>query len=261
VPEPTVAHRPDPLRVGHAGGVEVDLVEVDLTGDVGQRAHLDPGLVEVDEEVRDALALGGARVGAGQQHTEVGKVRPRGPHLLTGDDPLVAIRLGPTRERRQVAARARLAEQLAPDLLGPHDRRQEAQPLLLGAVGEQRRRGQVQAEGVESAQVERREDGLDGTRLGDAEVETAVGDRPGRSHQARSTEHGVPVLVVTSGANLADRRGAAACGRVLPCLGDVLGDPGLGSGHGVIDRGAGVDLDRNVRPGGNGLFAHRIIGR
>ena len=60
------------------------------------------------------------------------------------------------RERREVGARARLAEQLAPLLLVAHDRRQEAQPLLLGAVREQRRRGEVEPERVEPAEVVRR---------------------------------------------------------------------------------------------------------
>ena len=106
-------------------------------------------------------ALGHVGVGAREQHAEVGEVRPRGPHLLAGDDPLVAVALGPRRERREVGARARLAEQLAPHLLVAHDRRQEAQPLLLGAVREQRGRGEVEAERVEPAEVERRAARLD----------------------------------------------------------------------------------------------------
>ena len=69
--------------------------------------------------------------------------------------PLVAVALGRGGERREVGAGARLAEQLAPHLLVAHDRRQEAQPLLLGAVREQRRRGEVEAERVEPAEVVR----------------------------------------------------------------------------------------------------------
>ena len=76
--------------------------------------------------------------------------------------PLVAVALGPRGQRREVGAGAGLAEQLAPHLLVAHDRRQEPQPLLLGAVREQRRRGQVEAERVEPAEVVRAQLGLDG---------------------------------------------------------------------------------------------------
>ena len=74
---------------------------------------------------------------------------------------VVAVALGTRRERREVGTRARLAEQLAPHLLVAHDRRQEAQPLLLGAVREQRRRGEVEAERVQPAEVVRTQLRLD----------------------------------------------------------------------------------------------------
>ena len=125
-PSPT---SPTRCASGTTRAVEEHLVEVDLAGDVAQRPHLDAGLVQVDEEVGDALALRDVGVGAGQQHAEVGEVRPRGPHLLAGDDPLVAVALGVGGERREVGARARLAEQLAPHLLVAHDRREEPQAL------------------------------------------------------------------------------------------------------------------------------------
>ena len=135
-PSPTAPTR---CVVGDDRAVEEHLVEVDLAGDVPQRPDLDTGLVQVDEEVRDALPLRDVGIGAREQHAEVGEVRPRGPHLLAGHEPVVAVALGARRERREVGAGARLAEQLAPHLFVAHDRRQEAQPLLLGAVREQRR--------------------------------------------------------------------------------------------------------------------------
>ena len=64
---------------------------------------------------------------------------------------------------------------------------QEAQPLLLGAVGEQRGRGQVEPERVEPAEVVRAQLGLD--RRGPTRrrhVEPAVRDRPGRRRRART---------------------------------------------------------------------------
>ena len=118
---PALAHLADPLGVGHAGVVEEDLVEVDLAADVAQRPHVDAGLAQVDQEVGDALALGHVGVGPGQQHGVGREVRPRRPHLLAVDDPLVPVALGPGGQRRQVRARARLAEELAPPLLVAHD--------------------------------------------------------------------------------------------------------------------------------------------
>ena len=136
-PSPT---SPTRWTSGTARLVEEHLVEVDLAADVAQRPHLDAGLVQVDEEVGDALALRRRRVGAGQQDREVGVGAPtwstpsgRSTH------PLVAVAHGAGGERREVGAGARLAEELAPLLLVAHDRRQEPQPLLLGAVREQRR--------------------------------------------------------------------------------------------------------------------------
>ena len=153
-------------------------------------------------------------------------MRPRGPHLLTGDDPLVAVALGARRERREVGAGARLAEQLAPHLLVAHDRRQEAQPLLLGAVREQRGRGEVEAERVEPAEVERRAARRRRRRaIAGREVEPAVRDRPRRHDEPGRREHRVPGLVVGAGPHLADRGRAAAPARVDPRARHVRVDP------------------------------------
>src|SRR5262249_21370621 len=54
---PSVTDRTDPLRVGDTRPLEEHLVEVDLAADVTQRPHLDAGLVQVEQEVRDALAF------------------------------------------------------------------------------------------------------------------------------------------------------------------------------------------------------------
>ena len=147
-PAPDVTH---PARVGDPGRVEEDLVEVDLTAHVAQRANLDAGLVQIDEEVRQPLALGHVDVGAGEQHGPVREVRPRGPHLLTGDDPVIAVALGPGGQGREVGTGARLTEELAPGLLVANDRREKAKPLLLGPVREEGGRGQVEPERVEAA--------------------------------------------------------------------------------------------------------------
>ena len=187
---------------GTTASDEEHLVEVDVAADVAQRPHVDAGLVQVDEEVRDAGALRRVGIGAREQHAEVGAVRPRGPHLLPVDDPAVAVALGACRERREVGARARFAEQLAPHLFVAHDRREVAQPLLLGAVREQRGRREVEPERVEAAEVERRELLLDAAR------HRRRADRGRRTPPARSARR-VPTPR-TPGTTPRTRR---ACGR------------------------------------------------
>ena len=133
-PRPDVAHA---TGVGNDGPVEEDLVEVDLASHVAQRAHLHPRLMQVDEEVGEPLALRDVVVGPGQKDRPVRKVGPRGPHFLAGDDPLIAVALGPGGQRGEIGAGAGLAEELAPDLLVADDGGEEALALLLGAVCEE----------------------------------------------------------------------------------------------------------------------------
>src|ERR1700677_3924850 len=84
-----------PARVGNPGRLEEDLVEVDLTAHVTQRANLDAGLVQIDQEIRKALSLGHLGIGPGKQHRPVREVRPCGPHLLPRDDPVISVTLRP----------------------------------------------------------------------------------------------------------------------------------------------------------------------
>src|SRR5690606_15361668 len=79
---PAVAGLADAVRVGDHGAVEEHLEELGLAADVGQRPHLDAGLAHGDEEVRDALVLGGVGVGTGEQHGVVGLIGPGRPDLL-----------------------------------------------------------------------------------------------------------------------------------------------------------------------------------
>ena len=80
--------------------------------------------------------LGLLRVGAGDEHAPVGQVGERVPHLLAVDDPFLAVLHGLRAEAGEVAARAGLAEQLAPALLAGEHRAQEAALLLVAAVGD-----------------------------------------------------------------------------------------------------------------------------
>src|SRR6185369_17043524 len=59
----------------------------------------------------------------------------------------VALRAGP--DGREVAARAGLAEELAPHLVAGEDRREKARLLLRAAVGDERRPGVVDADPVQ----------------------------------------------------------------------------------------------------------------
>ena len=65
---------------------------------VSQRADVDTGSVERHDEIGEALALRYRRVGARETHRELAEVCPRGPDLLTGDDPLVTVAGGAGRE-------------------------------------------------------------------------------------------------------------------------------------------------------------------
>ena len=131
---PAVADVAEPLGVGDPDVGEVHLVELGLAGDLVQRPHLDARRVHVDHEVGHALVLRRIGVGAGDQHPPSGEVRQGGPHLLTVDDPLVAVEHGPGRQPGDVGARTRLGEELAPDLLAREERAEVALLLGLAAV-------------------------------------------------------------------------------------------------------------------------------
>ena len=87
-------------------------------------------------------------IGAGQQEAVVGVVALSGPDLLPVDDPLVTIEHGTGLQRRQVGARVRLAEALAPARLALQDRGQELLLLFLSAPLQDRRADERVAEEV-----------------------------------------------------------------------------------------------------------------
>ena len=92
---------------------------------------VDAGRLHVEHEVRDALVRLRVRVGAREQDPVAGELRERRPHLLPVDHVLVAVAHRRRRERREVAARLRLAEELAPDL-GAVEQAGQVARLLLG---------------------------------------------------------------------------------------------------------------------------------
>ena len=120
-----------------------------------------PGCGHVEQEVGQASVLGHVRVGAGDQDRHLRVLRPRRPHLLPVDNPVVAVADGPGRHRGQVRAGARLAEQLAVDVLAGEQRTQETLALLSRAERGDRRRRHAQPDTVSFLRRPRRARGLE----------------------------------------------------------------------------------------------------
>ena len=94
--------------------------------------------------------FGRVGVGAGQADAPPGELRVARPHLLAGDSsqpPSTGVGPRCASDARSLPG-VGLAEQLAPDLARRRGSRQPALLLLVGAVGEQRRAGQVDADPV-----------------------------------------------------------------------------------------------------------------
>ena len=191
-PLPLDAH--DVLR-RHEDVRQEDLVEFGVARHLHQRAHIDTRVGHVDDQRGDPL-LGTRRLGVGARQAQP----PRGelgvgrPDLAPGDFETSLDRNRPGGERGQVAPRVGFAEELAPDLLGRQDRRQVAQALVLGAVGQQRRADQVDAHPVHRlgglgpgvlALVQRDLDGCGAA--------PAVGAGPVHAHPAVGGHGGLPV--------------------------------------------------------------------
>src|SRR5262249_15715116 len=121
---PPVVEAADDRVVTNARAVDEDLVEQCAAGHLAQRPDLDAPLLHVELEVRDALVLRQLGRGAREQHALVTELRGRRPHLLAGDDPLVTVLDRLRAEAREVGARARLGEQLAPRVLAVEDAQQ-----------------------------------------------------------------------------------------------------------------------------------------
>ncbi len=90
--------------------------------------------------------LDGARIGADDDHAPLAEVGAGGPGLLAVEQPVVAVAHGAAAQARQVGAGARLAEELAPDLLAAHQLGNPALLLLLGAVGQDGRAAHADAD-------------------------------------------------------------------------------------------------------------------
>ncbi len=127
------------MIVGDAHVVEEDLVEARPTGHLAQRPDLDSGRPHVDDEAGQALVLGLLGIGAGDDLADVGVLRPRRPHLLAVEHPLVAVALGSRLQAGEVAPGAGLGEQLAGDDVAAPQRPQVALLRRHRGVSEDRR--------------------------------------------------------------------------------------------------------------------------
>jgi hypothetical protein len=149
------------MVVGDPHVLEEHLVEGGTAGHLTQRAHLNARRVHVDDEPGEAAVLGQVGVGATDHLADVAVVGARGPHLLTVQNPLVAVAFGAHLQTGQVGACARLAEQLATDQVAPVHPRQHPGLHRLAGVGEDRRRHHAEAD-AEERHVGRPVAGLEG---------------------------------------------------------------------------------------------------
>ena len=207
--------------------------------------------------------LGGAGIGAGDQLTVGGVGRARRPHLLAVDDPLVAVALRPAGQVGQVAARPRLAEELAGEQFGPPQRSQEPGLLPGGAEGGHGRGHQPDRDARQLGAGGRVEAGL---LLGVGPG--VLGRQPGAAPLLRPGGDGVAGVVLgllPGGAGPQDRRllgerQVVEHGHGVRALAPALAGAGAGGRAGP---GVGFEpLPGGLAPGveiGTGVVGHRSI--
>src|SRR5207237_1041938 len=115
---PALVHRADHVRGRDADALQEDLAELRRAGQLAERTDRDPRAGHVEDEVGEPAVLRQRRVGTREEDAPARELRVARPHLLPADDEAVAVGLGAGAERGQVAAGVRLAEELAPELLG-----------------------------------------------------------------------------------------------------------------------------------------------
>ena len=101
---PALAFAADDVLRRHRYIGKEDLGEFRAAGDLFERPHLDTRSVHVDDEIRDALVLGNARIGPCQQDAVVGDRPQARPHLLSIDHPVVPSAHGAGLQTGQVRA-------------------------------------------------------------------------------------------------------------------------------------------------------------
>ena len=144
--------------------------------------------------------LGASGVRAREQHAPLGVMGERRPHLLAGHDVRVAVQHRARLQGRQVRARLRLAEPLAPHLVGAQDRRQEPRLLLVRPVRDDGRPAHREPEHVGHLRRPRSRELLEQDRLLDLRrARPAVLGRPRQPGPAALVERPLPVTTKGEG--------------------------------------------------------------
>ena len=146
---PAAVDRADDVRRRDGDVLEEHLAELGRARDLRERPDGDAGALHVEDEVGEPLVLRRLWIGARQQDGPLRELRVARPDLLPGHAEDVAVALGLGAHGGEIAAGARLAEELTPHLVPGEDGREEAVLLRLGAVRDQRRAGVVDADAVQ----------------------------------------------------------------------------------------------------------------
>src|SRR5713226_4138921 len=129
---PSFVERPDEVLLGHLDVVEKDLVEMVMPVHYDQRTHVDARRSHVvDDQVADALVLGRARIGAGEEKHLVGILRAGCPDFRSVNNEVIALEFGARLQTREIGTGARLGIALAPDIVAREDARKIMFFLLL----------------------------------------------------------------------------------------------------------------------------------
>ena len=169
--------------------------------------HLDAGQVHGDDEVRDAPVLRHVVAGARDEDAELGVIGERRPDLLPVDVVHVAVAFGARAEVGEVGARARLAEQLAPQLLAREHRQEVALLLLVVAERDDDRPAVPDADRVHGFG----DAGAAHLTLDD-QLQRRIGIEPVRARPVRHDEAGIDQLAGSRGRMLGRTSDEPRCG-------------------------------------------------
>ena len=111
---PALVDLADDVVVGELDVVEELLAELGVAVDLTDRPHGHARRVGGHREPGEPAVLRHVPIGARQAHAVVGVVRAAAPDLRAVEDPAIAVAGRTRRDARQVGARARLGEELAP---------------------------------------------------------------------------------------------------------------------------------------------------
>src|SRR5262249_58846200 len=146
---PALAEAADEVALLDTGARHEHLAELLVARHLLERSHVHARLTDVDEEARDPTMLGDARVGARQQQPPVGDGAVRRPDLLAVDLEMIALVFGARPEAGQIGTGVRLGVELTPQLVRREDLFEIALLLGLGAVMDDGRSHDADAEPVD----------------------------------------------------------------------------------------------------------------